>query len=871
MDATNSIANDLFFKVRSRFSGLKLGDQSGMVTINPEDARFFDFDYKDGDKPIGHITISLAEPNSMKVYFSSGISESMGGDQKKHWYGFLQELRNFAKRRLMAFDTRDIAKDNLDKRDYQFLTTISQPKAASDTIVKPVGENIMSESQLYGTKTVSYQNLMDTRLIIKHNQTLGDDLQPGARSRNISALFVENQDGERFKYPFIHLAGARAMQRHVANGGLPYDDVGKSIIKMSENIAQLRSFSNYVVRNDLMNSDNNPIIERSQEALNNLREQIARLSKQKYYEDYKNSFVAEQEIDLPDSVVEDFKDKFTVKNFKEDIKSVFPILYRLMQENSKVGYEDIVSMTTENEEENIEIREEEDELLKFERWIMTMGEESSITSDDPEQQNQAIKELQELVGDHFPAGVDGTNAIESLKGIIEDPQLFKQIKDQAKEDPDSCVRPLVKDWLEKNAPEVVSELDFGDMVDEPAAGKGGEQTAPEEEPQMAGDDPDERNKKDDKDDLPFEPDDDPTDKDEFGNIIKHKARHLARKGMRQAMDVKELAEFITSFYDKESGTFPKGPEGVCTMVGKKFGEQAEAVARKFVERMAPHQEQGAEKMQELARIRELAGMKTEGDRIRDISPEDDPDDVGDSFYDEDYVFDLASRVFKTNPNLSAKGRGDEVVDAAYKIMVKELGRKRADYILRHDEDFTGDLLDTYARAQHHRKLKGEGVDEDSDTVDSIKAKIAELEDEQGENEFGSYAYDTADAELQSLYAKLDKAKKGMSEGALDELHSDLNDKFNELAPKIEKYKDAEGAKNLYDELMSIAKGYGAQREFERMLDNARHHAHMEYDTNPGGFENWFWHLPLGDNLKDDVSPELEDIRRLSGIAQGIGY
>ena len=566
------------------------------------------------------------------------------------------------------------------------------------------------------------------------------------------------------------------MQRHVANGGLPYDDVGKSIIKMSENIAQLRSFSNYVVRNDLMNSDNNPIIERSQEALNNLREQIARLSKQKYYEDYKNSFVAEQEIDLPDSVVEEFKDKFTVKNFKEDIKSVFPILYRLMQENSKVGYEDIVSMTTENEEENIEIREEEDELLKFERWIMTMGEESSITSDDPEQQKQAVKELQELVGEHFPAGVDGTNAIESLKGIIEDPQLFKEIKDQAKEDPDSCVRPLVKDWLEQNAPEVVNELDFGDMVDEPAAGQGGEQTAPEEEPQMAGDDPDEINKKDDEDDLPFKPDDEPMDKDEFGNTIKHKARHLARKGMRQAMDVKELAEFITSFYDKESGTFPKGPEGVCTMVGKKFGEQAEAVARKFVERMAPHQEQGAEQMQELARIRELSGMRNQ-----------------------------------------------------------------------------------------------QGVDEGSDTVDSIKAKIAELEDEQGENEFGSYAYDTTDAELQSLYAKLDKAKKGMSEGALDELHSDLNDKFNELAPKIEKYKDAQGAKNLYNELMSIAKEHGSEREFERMLDNARHHAHMEYDMNPGGFENWFWHLPLGDNLKDDVSPELEDIRRLSGIAQGIGY
>ena len=228
MDATNNIATDLFYKIRSRFKGLKLGDSGGAITINPEDARFFDFDYMEGETAIGHVSISLAEQNSLKVYFSTGITESMDGGQKDNWYGFLKELRTFAKRRLMAFDTRDIAKDNLDQRDYEFLSQHNQPKDQSNTVVKPVGESIMSESALYGSKTVSYQKLMDTRLIIKHNQAVMDDAAPGARSRNISGLFVENQDGERFKYPFIHLAGARAMQRHVANGGVPYDDIGKN-------------------------------------------------------------------------------------------------------------------------------------------------------------------------------------------------------------------------------------------------------------------------------------------------------------------------------------------------------------------------------------------------------------------------------------------------------------------------------------------------------------------------------------------------------------------------------------------------------------------------------------------------------------------
>ncbi len=566
MDARNNIATDLFYKIRSRFSGLKLGAETGEITINPEEARFFDFDYMEGEQPIGHVSISLAEPNSMKVYFSHGITESMDDGQKDNWYGFLKELRQFAKRRLLSFDTRDIAKDNLDKRDYQFLSQNAQPKQTQPNMIqKPVGESVMSESAMYGSRLMSYQKLMDTRLIIKHNQAVMDDTQPGARTRHISALFVENQDGERFKYPFIHLAGARAMQRHVANGGLPYDELGQSIVKMSEEIAQLKSFGNYVVRNDLMNSETNSIVERSADALNRLREQIKALSKQSHYEAYKESFQAQEHLEVPQEIAEEFKEKFTVKNFKEDIANVFPVLYRLMKEGNTIGYDDIVAMTQEeiqNEDVEIDAVEDNDPFTRFENWIMGLGEDSAIISEDPQEQQAAVKELQELVGEHFPAGVDGVNAIESLKGLIEDPELYKAIKEQAQQDPDSCVRGLVKDWLESNAPEVLEQLDFGDYVEEPqqeADADVGQETDQDQEPQK--------------------------------------------------LSVQELAEFISSFYDKESNTFPKGPEGVATMVGKKFGEQAEHVARKFIERMAPQQTtDNNPELQELARIKELANI-----------------------------------------------------------------------------------------------------------------------------------------------------------------------------------------------------------------------------------------------------------------------
>jgi hypothetical protein len=70
--------------------------------------------------------------------------------------------------------------------------------------------------------------------------------------------------------------------------------------------------------------------------------------------------------------------------------------------------------------------------------------------------------------------------------------------------------------------------------------------------------------------------------------------------------------------------------------------------------------------------------------------------------------------------------------------------------------------------------------------------------------------------------------------------------YRKLAPKIERYKDSFLAGQLYDELENYAELHGAEREFKQMMNGARNRAHMEYDTNPGGFHNWFWFLPFAD-------------------------
>jgi hypothetical protein len=110
-----------------------------------------------------------------------------------------------------------------------------------------------------------------------------------------------------------------------------------------------------------------------------------------------------------------------------------------------------------------------------------------------------------------------------------------------------------------------------------------------------------------------------------------------------------------------------------------------------------------------------------------------------------------------------------------------------------------------------------------------------------------------------------KSSETMHEGAMKDLHTELAEKYRELAPSIEKYKDSFKAGELYDALEAIAIEHSAELEFKRMMTGARNRAHMDYDTNPGGFQNWFWYLPFADD-EQNVTEESQDDRNARIIA-----
>ena len=312
------IAQDLFNKIRGRFPSITIGTSEGTVTNDPKQARFFDFDFKEGAK----VNVTLDDKN-LTVMYNDSLIQNESDMVKKGWFDFMKEMRQFAKKRMLQFDTRDITKNNLDRRDYDY-----QVKT------RP-GEQQMSESTMYGTSRNSIQNVGNARVLVKHSKPVNQE-QPGARTRDIHSLYVESGEGERFKYPFRHLNGARAMARHVAEGGNQYDDFGKYIVSLSEELSNLRKFKTYMNRSAVMAEGLRGYMDVVNERIDTVKETILKLQKETHYKETFKNFSPTVNEEVPEDVSNSWIDELTIRQFNEDLKSVFPYIYKLVSEANKV-------------------------------------------------------------------------------------------------------------------------------------------------------------------------------------------------------------------------------------------------------------------------------------------------------------------------------------------------------------------------------------------------------------------------------------------------------------------------------------------------------------------------------------------------------
>ena len=631
MNGLDGIAKQVFEKIRGRFPKIVMGDENGAPVSDESQARFFDFDWVVNGENQGAVSVSIKEADSLKIYYSQDMLENVPEPIENEWYNFLKEMRFFAKKHMMQFDTRDIAKSNLDKRDYNYLANKQ-----------------VQESAMYGTTKSSYEELDKTKLIIRHKKEINAE-QSGARTRHISSLFIENEAGERFKYPYAHLAGARAMARHVANGGLPHNDFGKHIIETSGNIAKLTAFKRYVGKKDFMNTTSNDIIEGSNVELDNLRNHIRKLQGQQYYTQAKENFTPVENTDseLGEDVVNELTNAFTIPQFNEELKDMFPLLHSIHQkrvaettldldevvkEDADIDailakhpeawaqakadggleygsdlYQDIFDYFADSGEMpygTMKARDgDPDQWIHSELEDMGYFDESTDENKFPEEEfedwadsvvdealdKQRIAMLNKMLGKTLPVGPDATNAMNSLKGIIDDEGLMSELKDLAEKDPETCARPSIYRYIKKTNPEALDDLDFGDM-----------------------------NMEDDTTDV---------------TIDKDGAMKMADQGEEpkdEKASVEDIIEFVRSFYDKETGAFPKGETGVVISARKRFGDSVGDLVEKFVSKLTGKEVQVEDDEDvEEGSIKYMHSLKAKGHSDEEIAKEldMDPDEV----------------------------------------------------------------------------------------------------------------------------------------------------------------------------------------------------------------------------------------------------
>ena len=630
MQAIQIISQDLFDKVRSRFQNLEMGDETGAVTIDPALARFFDFDFVVEGNNLGRVSISLNELGSLKVYYSQGITENQDDPAKQSWYKFLKEMRFFAMRRLLRFDTRDISKTNLDKNDFQHLAATQAPK--EQEMPETMNESMWNHKS---TKKTSRAVKGQTEVIVRHSRAV-DEMYPGARSqrKNIKAIFIQNRDGERFKYPFIHPAGAFAMAQHVDHGGVPHDPAGKAIIKMSEQIAQLQEFQRKVSRSTL-HDDATGITERAIGRLQELKNKVGALGKRHHYECW-IAELGQQEgpgddiMELDAVTMEQYKQAFTQTSFQEELAGYFPLLHSIMSEANAVELEDYVSETDEELEEKapegwegtvkaMKKHKEIDNPWALAHWMKGKGmkshkkadeafaewaeavEQGKLADDQIEALKKAIQDTQQL-----DLGPEGQTAFQFFSEFgLDDEDLENKFKAAAELDPKTNPVEVFQLWAQENYPELLVALGISGTGEQPPE-QGAEQPPAETPPTDAAAAPEQ-----------------PT------------AENEEEKGMEPVMSregiMKEVAKIVKSFYNADNpnvGPF-RGGENITLdckkrieeKFGPKAGAFAEQIAGKFIEKLTMEwqHKHGNVGDDGLARLKELVqNIKGKVESIGDV-------------------------------------------------------------------------------------------------------------------------------------------------------------------------------------------------------------------------------------------------------------
>ena len=426
-----SISAALFDKIRSRFANITLGDENAKAETDPTEARFFNFTYTGSDgAEFGTVTLSLIDETSLKVYYGQNISGEMDREERNEWYKFLRNLRQFAKRNLLKFDTRDINKSNLNLQDIKQQAKVDTVADSNDVTV--------TESKLYGTPGRPYNSFADkgaTKILIRHADKVNDEVQ-GARSRRIQEIFLETERGERFLLTHKNLHGAYAMAEHLNAGGTMHDTRAGHIDSIVKEMSDMRHFVRSTKHRQFEDAETADMTRSAVHHYDELKRKLRLMRGARGYRSYFESWIPE-ETGPDDAVdVDALRERFVKKVYDDRFTEALPIVYKAYKKYKSESADQLT--------------------LELEEWADDVTE-STWSKPDTKEKAEA---LAELLKTPLAVGIDGVDAINDLDSLIGDDDLNDKIGHLARDHgPDADATALVKTWLQQNMPQLASQIE----------------------------------------------------------------------------------------------------------------------------------------------------------------------------------------------------------------------------------------------------------------------------------------------------------------------------------------------------------------------------------------------------------------------------
>ena len=248
-----------------------------------------------------------------------------------------------------------------------------QPRSTNDSSIMD-NINEASLGRMTGSRKSSYQPLADNvKIIVRHNKEVNEEVR-GARSRNIHSILIQRGE-EKFKMAENNLSAARAMARHLHNGGETFDEIGEAITEMSREFKKLKEFVNYVRKAKLVNETNEEFVTMAMENINTIKTSFKRLSGVKSYANAVESVKAYNNVELLQDDL-DLESKFTETHFDDKVANVMDSLRA--SASRKNSFESKIVTAIESESfDNITELLKEDDLLEFESLNQQLGHQVS--------------------------------------------------------------------------------------------------------------------------------------------------------------------------------------------------------------------------------------------------------------------------------------------------------------------------------------------------------------------------------------------------------------------------------------------------------------------------------------------------------------